>query len=284
MKRITLDDYNNYKKLNDTVTIEDNKIKIGEKNIIETLEPENFPLEIDNVWSFPERGKWCTHYLNARYRGNYAPQLPRNIILRYSKENDLILDPFSGSGTTLIEAKLLKRHGIGVDINLGSAMIAMDRLDFNNSEHNLIEPEIYNGDARNLNEIDDESIDLIMTHPPYTNIIKYSKNDIIKDDLSSIDSLEEYYNEFKKVINEMYRTLKKGKYCVILIGDTRKKGYQIPISFTVMQLFLKEGFVLKEDIIKVQHNTKTWHYWESLSVKNNFLLLAYEHLFVFKKL
>ena len=149
MKRITLDDYNNYKKLHDTVTIEDNKIKIGEKNIIENLEPEDFNLEIDNVWSFPERGKWCTHYLNAKYRGNYAPQIPRNIILRYSKENDLILDPFSGSGTTLIEAKLLKRYGIGVDINLGSAMIAIDRLNFNNSENNLIEPEIYKGDARN---------------------------------------------------------------------------------------------------------------------------------------
>lgn len=284
MKRITLDDYNNYKKLNDIVTIEDNKIKIGEKNIIETLEPEKFNLEVDNVWSFPERGKWCTHYLNAKYRGNYAPQLPRNIILRYSKENDLILDPFSGSGTTLIEAKLLKRHGIGMDINLGSAMITMDRLNFNNSENNLIEPEIFNGDARNLNEIEDESIDLIMTHPPYANIIKYSKDNIIKDDLSSIESLEEYYKKFKKVIKEMHRTLKKGKYCAILIGDTRKKGYQIPISFTIMQLFLKEGFVLKEDIIKVQHNTKTRHYWASLSIKNNFMLLAYEHLFVFKKL
>jgi len=85
-------------------------------------------------------------------------------------------------------------------------------------------------------------------------------------------------------IKEMHRTLKKGKYCAILTGDTRKKGHQIPISFNIMQLFLKNGFVLKEDIIKIQHNTKTRNYWVKLSIKNNFLLLAYEHLFVFQKL
>ncbi len=283
MKKITFNDYLYYRKLNDTVVVEDNKIKIGENNTIKTLNPEDFSLEIDNVWSFPDRGKWCTHYLNARYRGNYAPQIPRNIILRYSGENDYVLDPFLGSGTTLIETKLLGRHGIGIDINTGSAMIAMDRLNFNIPDTNIIEPDVFTGDARNLNEIKDSTVDLITTHPPYANIIQYSKNNIINDDLSAINSIEQFYNEFKIAIKEMYRVLKNGKYCAILIGDTRKKGHQIPISFSVMELFINEGFVLKEDIIKVQHNTKTWNNWSKLSVKNNFLLLTYEHLFIFEK-
>lgn len=57
-------------------------------------------LEITTVWSFPERGKWKTN--NSKYRWNFAPQIPRNIILRYSKEEDVVLDPMVGSGTTLI--------------------------------------------------------------------------------------------------------------------------------------------------------------------------------------
>ncbi len=283
MEKITLDDYTEYVKLHKNVTIEKNIIKIGEKNIINELEPENFNLGIDNVWSFPDRGKWCTHYLNARYRGNYAPQIPRNIILRYSKENDTVLDPFAGSGTTLIEAKLLNRHGIGIDINLGSVMIAIDRLKFNNNDNTLVDQEIFHGDARFLDKIEDNSIDLIMTHPPYANIISYSEENIIEDDLSSIKSINQYYEEMDKVIKEIYRVLKNGKYCAILIGDSRKNGHHIPLSFKIMNLFLKEGFILKEDIIKIQHNTKTWNYWSKMSIKNNFLLLAYEHLFLFEK-
>ena len=77
--------------------------------------PEKFKLEDTTIWSFPERGSWVTH--SGKYRGNWSPYIPRNLILRYSKKNDWILDQFLGSGTTLIEAKLLGRNAIGVDIN-----------------------------------------------------------------------------------------------------------------------------------------------------------------------
>ncbi len=82
---------------------------------IKTWEPKDFKLEATTVWSFKQRGNWATH--NGKYRGNWSPYIPRNLILRYSKENDVVLDPFIGSGTTLVETKLLKRKGIGVDIN-----------------------------------------------------------------------------------------------------------------------------------------------------------------------
>ena len=78
-------------------------------------EPDNFKLETNTVWAFPERGKWATH--DAKWRGNWSPYIPRNVILRYSQEGDLILDQFAGGGTTLVEAKLLNRSIIGVDVN-----------------------------------------------------------------------------------------------------------------------------------------------------------------------
>ena len=67
------------------------------------LQPEDFELETNTVWAFPDRGKWATH--DAKYRGNWSPYIPRNVILRYSKENDTVLDQFVGGGTTAVEAK-----------------------------------------------------------------------------------------------------------------------------------------------------------------------------------
>ena len=68
--------------------------------------------------------------IRDKYRGNWAPQVARNLILRYSQEGDIVLDPFVGSGTTLIECKLTRRKGIGIDINKEAIMITRDRLDF----------------------------------------------------------------------------------------------------------------------------------------------------------
>ena len=85
-------------------------------------EPDDFELETNTVWSFPERGKWATH--DAKWRGNWSPYIPRNIILRYSQEGDYVLDQFAGGGTTLVEAKLLNRNIIGIDVN----PVALERI------------------------------------------------------------------------------------------------------------------------------------------------------------
>ena len=90
---------------------------------------EKFELETNTVWSFPNRGKWATH--DAKYRGNFSPYIAKNIILRYSKEKDVVLDQFVGGGTTLIECKLNNRNGIGIDINPNAVEITKNKLNFN---------------------------------------------------------------------------------------------------------------------------------------------------------
>ena len=75
-----------------------------------TYQPEKFKLEDTTIWSFKERGNWATH--KGDYRGNCPPQVPRNLILKYTKEGDIVLDTFCGSGTTMIETKLLNRKGV----------------------------------------------------------------------------------------------------------------------------------------------------------------------------
>ena len=139
---------------------------------------------------------------------------------------------------------------------------------------------IHKGDACNLDFIKDNSIDLICTHPPYADIIKYSED--IEADLSHL-KVKDFIEEMKKVADESYRVLKKDKFCAVLMGDTRQKGHMISMSFDVMKIFQDVGFKLKELIIKEQHNCKATGYWKTNSIKYNFLLIAHEYLFVFRK-
>lgn len=238
------------------------------------LQPNNFHLEPTTIWSFPERGSWATH--SGKYRGNWTPYVPRNLILRYSKPGDWILDQFTGSGTTLVEAKLLNRNAVGVDINPQSVSISEKNIQFESNSVSKIF--VRKGDATNLDFVKDEKIDLICTHPPYADIIRYSES--IEDDISHLKK-EEFLAAMVKVAKESFRVLKEGKICTVMMGDIRKKGRVIPLGFRTMETFINAGFQSKEIIIKEQYNCKSTSYWKNRN--NKFLLLAHEYIFVFQK-
>jgi len=82
----------------------------------------------------------------------------------------------------------------------------------------------------------------------------------------------------------MWRVLKPGSYCAVLIGDTRRKKIYIPLAYKVMNRFLSMGFILREDVIKIQHNCRATGFWVKKSKLYNFLLIMHEHLFIFQKL
>lgn len=121
---------------------------------------------------------------------------------------------------------------------------------------------IRKGDARKLRGIKDSSIDLICTHPPYANIIHYGEGQDIPSNLSNY-KFDEFLEQMKDVAAESYRVLKAGKFCAILMGDARKKGHVIPLSFKTMQVFEDAGFRLKEIILKEQHNCRATGYWKN---------------------
>ncbi len=239
--------------------------------------PKEFELEYSTVWSFPERGKWATH--NSKYRGNFSPYIPRNVILRYSNPSDLVLDQMCGSGTTLVECKLLGRNAVGYDISKNAVEVSKNNLDF--KFENKCEQNASIGDARKI-ELSDESVDLIVTHPPYLDIIKYEPEN--PKNISNIKDVEIFFKEIRKIANESYRVLKKGKFCAILVGDTRKGRMYVPLAYKVMHEFMGAGFKLKEDIIKKQWNCSSTNFWKKQSEKYNFLLIMHEHLFIFKKI
>lgn len=197
--------------------------------------------------------------------------------MRYSKPGDWVLDQFLGSGTTLVEAKLLNRNAVGVDINPQSISISENSLQF--QCETISKMHVKQGNATNLDFIKDGKIDFICMHPPYANIIKYSKD--IAGDISLL-GIAEFLCEMSKVASESYRILKKGKICAVMIGDIRRFGKVVPLGFQLMNVFLEQGFSSKEIIIKEQYNCRSTSYWEKQN--NDFLLLAHEYIFVFQKL
>lgn len=193
MRRVTYEEYLDFVGKSRVVEIGGCRIRLDPLEV-KRLHPT--PSELTDtsttVWSFPKRGSWATH--RGDYRGNWPPQMARALILMYTQPGDTVLDPMVGSGTTCIEAKLLGRNCIGVDINYNAVILTLHRLywlerylekqysrgglpgDPVEAEDVLkARVEVYHGDARKLDSIRDESIDLVATHPPYYNIIKYSK-------------------------------------------------------------------------------------------------------------
>ncbi|MCE4598985.1 MAG: DNA methylase [Desulfurococcales archaeon] len=308
MRRVDYDEYLEFARKTEEVEIEGSRIKL-EPIQVKRIHPSVGELtNIDTtVWSFPKRGAWATH--RGDYRGNWPPQMARALILMYTRPGDTVLDPMVGSGTTCIEAKLLGRNCIGVDINYSSVLLTLHRLYWlekwledapRRSLHGLLgaknmvdeatvedvikaRVEVYHGDARNLDKIGEDSIDLIATHPPYSNIIRYSAKSSMPGDLSSAKTLEEYIEMMRTVASEAFRTLKPAGHMGILVGDTRIHKHYVPITHYVLQVLLKTGFILREEVVKIQHKMKaTREIWRRIR-NRDFLLIYHEKLYILRK-
>ncbi|MCD6195839.1 MAG: DNA methylase, partial [Staphylothermus sp.] len=118
---------------------------------------------------------------------------------------------------------------------------------------------------------------------PYFNIIKYSSKSSLEGDLSRYRKLIDYLRGLKQVLEEIYRVLKPGHYMGILVGDTRIRRHYVPLTHYVLELILQTGFILKEEIVKIQHKMKTTReFWQKIK-ERDYLLIYHEKLFIARK-
>ena len=101
--------------------------------------------------------------------------------------------------------------------------------------------------------------------------------------VSQRSDISNFLTELETGLLELFRVLKPGRYCAILIGDTRRAQHYVPLSHFLLQRCLKSGFILKEQIIKTQHNTRYAGRWASKASAYGFYLIMHEHLFIFRK-
>lgn len=241
-------------------------------------EPASFQPETTTVWSFPERGAWATH--DGAYRGNWSPQIPRNVMLRYTAPGDLVLDPFIGGGTTAVEATLLGRRIVAGDLNLAAVTRTRTHLE-RLKRHG---PEAGTGtllyqDARSL-AVADGAVQLVLLHPPYADAIRYSRD--TAGDLSPI-AAGPFLDELRRVAAESQRVLASGGHCALLMGDLLHRGHVVPLGFAAIQAFRQAGLALEELVIKRQHHTSMAARWAPVGAQRGFLLLAHEYLAVFRR-
>ncbi len=197
---------------------------------------------------------------------NYVGATPSyviwNLLQRYTKKGDVVLDPMCGSGTTIDVCKDTEREGIGFDL-------VPSRKD------------IKQADARHL-PLKNQTVDFVFIDPPYSTHIDYSDHKNCIGKLSAEDG--DYYVEMDKVIAELHRVLKPGGHLGLYVSDSYKKGRPFqPIGFRLFQS-LCECFEPVDIVAVVRHNkTLKMGNYRKAADEGNYFLRGFNYLFIMKK-
>jgi DNA modification methylase len=241
----------------------------------------------DSLWILNKRDNSGVHH--AGYWGNFIPQIPNQLLRRYTKKGEWILDPFLGSGTTLIEVQRLGRNAVGIELSKK----VLDQTKKNIAKEanpNNIKLEFVIGDSSSVDlknvllAIGAKSFQFQIYHPPYWDIIKFSEN---KSDLSNAKSIEDFLECFGKVLDNCLPSLDKKRYAAVVISDKYSNGEWIPLGFYVMQEFVKRGMILKSTIVKnfdettAKRNQK--ELWRYRALASGFYVFKHEYIFIFQK-
>lgn len=240
----------------------------------------------DSLWIINKRDNSGAH--SGHYHGNFVPQIPNQLLTRYTKTGDWVLDPFMGSGTTLIEAQRMGRNSIGIELQKSVALEANDRIALERKDNILSQVIIGNSKTINLEKhlekFGIKKVQFILLHPPYWDIIKFSDSE---EDLSNNTTLNGFIQDLSMVIDNTTKYLETNRYCAIVIGDKYSQGQITPLGFLCMNLFLEKGFILKAIIVKNFEETKgkanQQAIWRYRALSNDFYLFKHEYIMVFKK-
>lgn len=248
-------------------------------------------LNVDSLWLIPERAKGGKH--KNIYHGNFVPQIPNQLIRRYTKAGDTILELFSGSGTTLFECENLQRDYIGFDINehiieyvnekmqnCTTINYTIKNVDVTDSERFALEVEEW------LKKYNKECADFMVAHPPYMDIVKFTND---SRDLSNIQDISLFIEKLTSAIATGFKYLKKNGYFAIVVGDIYKNSEVVPLAFMVMNavkqsLKVKMKGVIVKNIEGNRGKLGVQDIWKYRALKSDYFLFKHEYIFVFKKL
>lgn len=241
----------------------------------------------DSLWLVNRRDGSGAH--NAGYWGNFIPQIPHQMMRRYTRPGDWVIDPFAGSGTTLIEARRLGRNCLGVELQPAVAERARALLDTEPNEHQVVGA-VATGDSLAtdyralLRQQGRESAQLVILHPPYYDIIRFSDD---PRDLSNADSVEAFQAMLGALVDRVGAVLDSGRYLALVIGDKYARCEWIPLGFQAMNEVLKRDFSLKSIIVKNFEQTagkrSQRELWKYRALVGGFYIFKHEYIFVFRK-
>lgn len=247
---------------------------------------------VESLWLLGRRDRRGPH--SAEYWGNFVPQIPNQLIRRFTKTDDVVLDLFSGLGTTLIECRHLGRNGIGVELNQRVAERSRELIQ-EAKERRRVRCEILVADScaestrdllrEKLDEFEKPAADLVILHPPYHDIIKFSD---LTADLSNARDFGEFLERFGVSVRTGLSLLRPGRFFGLVIGDKYTDGEWVPLGFECMNVCRKAGLTLKAINVKdIQGNErgkgKNENLWRYRALRMGLYIFKHEYVMVFRK-
>lgn len=253
----------------------------------------------DSLWILGSRDSSGAH--QADYHGNFIPQIPNQLLRRFTRRGEIVLDSFIGSGTTAIEANRLGRRYIGIELSQKMTQLARQRtfddlLAMPNCSYHDDSMGIINGDsaapevaaeiALRLTEANSRKVQFLIMHPPYHNIIKFSDH---PSDLSNCSDVDEYVERFIAVYYNVAGFLDTGRHLALVIGDIYQNSEWIPLqNLITTKLLATGGLRLKSIIVKNMVNNRAKrnleNLWRYRALANGFYIFKHEYIVLFQKI
>ncbi len=244
------------------------------------------------LWMLGARDKSGPHA--GDYWGNFVPQIPNQILRRFTKAGEVVLDLFNGMGTTLIECRHLGRNGIGVELLPDVAIRARQRIDLARNDQSVATsvliadsrlPETTDAVRAELAKHGKGQADCVILHPPYHDIIKFSDD---PRDLCNAPSVSDFLDEFEKVVVNAVDLLADSRFLALVIGDKYTDSEWVPLGFYCAQVCQDHGLQLKAINVKdIQGNEKgkgqNENLWKYRALRQGFYIFKHEYVMVFRK-
>ncbi len=245
-------------------------------------------INTDSLWLISERDKSGKH-ANI-YHGNFIPQIPNQLIRRFTKKDETVFEPFMGSGTTLFECESLGRKYVGLDINQKIVDYVRQKVGVG-SEYFIEECNSLDAGKMSLNikqafeMLSVKNVQFVLMHPPYLDIVQFTDDE---NDLSQISNLKDFIGKFKIVCENSLKYLDQNRYFAVVVGDVYKNGEVLPLAFYCMDM-IKRNFAVKLKGIVVKNiegnrgKIGQNNIWKYRALNSDYFIFKHEYIFVFKK-
>jgi DNA modification methylase len=220
-------------------------------------------LQPTTLWDYPSQHYGPGVQGDPNYKGATPSYIIWNLLQRYTKPKDLVVDPCAGSGTTLDVARDLGRRALGYDVH-------------------PTRKDIFRVDARKLPPELTSKVDIVFIDPPYSTHIDYGPD---PRDIGKLDAAgPKYYEAMEQVIGEIHRILRPGGHMGLYVSDSYVHGkWFLPIGFELFSILRQQ--LEPVDIISVTRHNKTLAMgnYRKAAEEGNFYLRGFNYLFIMRK-
>jgi len=261
------------------------------KNTLNVLTNTEWMIETKSVWFSrpPQRDK-----LKAQHPATYAESDINRLIGFFTKPGQRVLDPFLGSGSTLVSCAQCGRIGTGIELVEQWADVARRRVA---SEESELDQTILAGDAREIMlTLEDKSFDFIVTSPPYWMILRKDRDHKVKaerkakgldtrysddaNDLGNLESYDDFLGELGKVFAQCKRVLKNRRYMCVVVSDFRHNSKFVAYHADIGRLVESVGLSLEGITILAQDSKNLYPYGIPYAFVSN---IHHQYILVFRR-